>query len=229
METEKSNATAIPRFEEEHLEFIKERLLHHNTYWQVVDLFMVMYPDFEPENVDIDYYRDRLYQRIVEHATKPTLSMSKEIKAAHTEQDKQIAKIAQTDKFKQLVMLTNYIERDWQPRTFIKTATDENGDPYPVYKDNIGQLIQCYNIINKLVDELGLFQSGDGKQPTVGPPKPVDPVIAAARAAGAPGPGDAPPSSDYTPPGEFPSFAGPPPKEKKEVSKLAKGKIPIKV
>ncbi len=212
METEKINATAIPRFEEEHLEFIKERLLHRVPYWKIVDLFMSMYPDFEPEGVSLNKYRNRLYQKIVRHATDPQYPMSAEIKAALAEQDEQIVKIAHTDKFKQLIALTNYIEQDWQPRTFVKTATDENGDEYPIYKDNIGQLIQCYNMINKLADELGLVQSGKGKQPASGPPKPVNKRIAAAQAAGAPAPGDRVPTN------EFPSFAGPPPKEEEDVS-----------
>ena len=206
MKTE-SDATAIPRFEDEHKAFIKDRLLHRVPYWQIVDLFIATYPDFQPPGVSWNDYRNRIYQRIAKSAQR-----DEDIKAAHAAQDEQIAKIAHTDKYLQLATLTNYIERDWQPRTFAKTATDMDGNEYPIYKDNIGQLIQCYNMINKLSDELNLVQSGKGTQPTSGPPKPVDPVIAAARKAGAPGPGDQVPTN------EFPSFAGPPPKEEEDVS-----------
>ena len=221
---EKSNATAIPRFDDEHKEFIEERLLHHNTYWQVVDLFMVMYPDFQPEGVSLNYYRNQLYRRIVDYAKSPRNPMSKEIKAAHKEQDEQIVKIAQTDKFKQLVMLTNFIENEWQPRTFVKTATDENGDPYPVYKSNIGELMKCHARINKLSDELGLVTSnGKGTQPHSGPAKPVNKRVAAARKAGAPAPGEQVPTN------EFPSTAGPPPKDEEDVSSLSKREPIVKI
>ena len=227
MEKEKSTAMAIPRFTDEHKKFIKERLLHHNTYWQVVEQLMIMYPDFEPEGVDIDYYMNRLYQRIVEHATNPALQMSKEIKSELAAQDKRIAKLAHTDKFKQLDALCNHIQYDWRPRTFVRTATDSFGNKHDIYKSNIGELIKCFSAINKLVDDLGLYQSGDGKQPASGPPKPVNKRIAAARAAGAPGPGDAPRSTGVTPPEAFPSFAGPPPKDEEDVSSSLSKREPI--
>ena len=235
MKTEKNGATAIPRCENEHKAFIKERLLHRVPYWQIVDLFIATYPDFQPEDVSWNYYRNRLYQRIVEYATSPRNPMSKEIKEAHAEQDERIAVLAHTDKYLQLITLTNYIERDWQPRTLVRTVTDRRGRKREVYKSNIGELMRCYKVINKLVDDLGLYQSGDGKQPASGPPKPVDPLIAqamaegnpgpgelpkqkhwrvaAAEAAGAPGSGDAPRTPGYTPPEAFPSFAGPPPED----------------
>ncbi len=230
VKTEKSNATAIPRFRDEHLEFIKERLLHRNPYWQIVDQLMIMYPDFEPEGVDIDYYMDRLYQRIVEHATNPALQMSKEIKSELAAQDKRIAKLAHTDKYLQLAALCNYIERDWRPRTFVRTATDSFGNEHDIYKSNIGELIKCFSAINKLTDDLGIVQSSHGKHPATGPAKPVDPLIAQAMAEGNPGPGDSPRSTGVTPPEAFPSFAGPPPKEEEDVSPaLSKRKPIIKV
>lgn len=165
MKTAKNDATAIPRFEGEHKEFVKERLLHRVPYWEVVDLFIATYPDFQPEDVSWNYYRNRLYQRIVEYATDPRNPMSKEIKEAHAEQDERIAILAHTDKFKQLVMLTNFVEYEWQPRTFVRTATDRRGRKRAIYKDNIGELMRCYKVINKITDDLGIVQSSHGKRP----------------------------------------------------------------
>lgn len=216
METEKSIATAIPHFDEEQKKFVIDRLIHRVPYWQIVDLFMAAYPNFKPEGVALFYYREKLYERIAKHAQR-----SDEVKDAHAAQDERIAKLAHTDKYLQLATITTYVESQWQPRTFVKTAKDPDGNEYPVYKDNIGQLIQCYSIINKLADELGLVGSDD-KRPKTG--KPINKRIAQAQAEGAPSMGDNPPTN------EFPSFAGPPPKEEDPPStELSKPKIPIKV
>ena len=218
METEKSNATArteIPRFNDEQKEFIKSRLIIRIPYGQVVDLFITVYPDFRPEGVDLAYYEDRLYQRILNHATNPNCPMSQEVKAAHTAQDERIANLAYTDKYQQLVTLCNYIKREWRPRTFVKTATDSQGNEHDIYRDNIGQLIQCFKAINKLTAELGL--ASERKAPKES--KPLDRHIVQAQAAGAPSLTDEPPTN------EFPSFAGPPPEEEED-SELSK-KNPI--
>lgn len=222
METEKSKATAIPHFNEEQKAFIKDRLLNQVPYWQIVYLFVAVYPDFQPEGMNTDYYMDRLYQRINDHATNPRCAMSKEVKAANAETDALVAKLAQTDKYIQLATLTNYVEREWRPRTFVKTAKDPDGNEYPVYKDNIGQLIQCYSIINKLSAELGLMSNNDDKRAKTG--KPINKRVAQAQAEGAPSLGDDPPTN------EFPSRVGPPQKEEESPSpNLANPKIPIKV
>ena len=213
METEKSNAKArieIPRFDDEQKQFIKNRLLNNSPYWQVVDLFMTTYPDFQPEGMNVDYYMNCLYDRIRKLAKRDD-----DIQAASVEKDKRIAKLAHTDKYQQLVTLTNYIEYDWRPRTFVKTAVDPDGNERGIYKDNIGQLIQCYNTINKLTAELGL--ASESKAPKEN--KPLNRRIAQAQAAGAPSLTDEPPTN------EFPSFAGPPPKEEED-SELSK-KAPI--
>lgn len=221
METEKSKATAIPHFDDEQKAFIKDRLLNQVPYWQIVYLFVAVYPDFQPEGMNTNYYMDRLYQRINDHATNPRCAMSKEVQEANAETDELVAKLAQTDKYIQLATLTNYVEREWRPRTFVKTATDSQGNEHNIYKDNIGQLIQCYNMINKLADELGLV-SRDDNRPKTG--KPINKRVAQAQAEGAPSIDDAPPTN------EFPSFAGPPPKEEDQPSpKLSNPKIPIKV
>ena len=165
MKTEKNGATAIPRFEDAHKAFIKDRLLHRVPYRQIVDLFIATYPDFQPEDVSWNYYRDRLYRRIVDYATSPRNPMSKEIKEAHAEQDERIAILAHTDKYLQLVILTNFVEYEWQPRTFVRTATDSLGRKRAIYKDNIGELMRCYKAINKITDDLGIVQSSHGKRP----------------------------------------------------------------
>lgn len=222
MENEKSSATAIPRFDEEHKQFIKNRLIHGVRYWQIVDLFMVEFPDFQSEGVKLADYRKKLYKRVLNHATDPAYPMSREIKDARAETDERVSKLAGTDKYLQLATLCNYVEREWRPRTFVKTATDSDGNDRSVYKDNIGQLIQCYNMINKLAAELGLVQSGD-TTPT-GTAKPTHWRIAQAQAEGAPTSDDAPPTQ------EFPSRAGLPRKEKDPPSrKRSKPKIPIKI
>ena len=221
METEKSNATAIPRFDDEHKQFIKDRLLNQVPYWQIVYLFMAVYPDFKPEDMKLKHYMGRLYQRIVEHATNPRYAMSKEVQEAHAETDARVAKLAHTDKYLQLATLTNYVQFEWRPRIFVKTATDSEGNEHDIYNDNIGKLIQCYSIINKLSGELGLV-SKDEKRPKVG--KPRNRRIAQAQEAGAPSIDDEPATT------EFPSRVGPPPKEEDQPSpSLSNPKIPIKV